>query len=82
MAKRKNQVDELKQLIEFMKGHNIRKLKTPKFQIEMGRPEDDAALAQQQEIDDIRREAAAKIPDEFFLGLPIKPGCQPTEKTS
>ncbi|MFH1370653.1 MAG: hypothetical protein ABII09_05135 [Planctomycetota bacterium] len=63
MAKRKNELDELKQLIEFMKGHNIRKLKTPKFQIEMGRPEDDANLAQQQEIDENVKQAAEFIDD-------------------
>jgi hypothetical protein len=55
MAKWKNELDELKQLMEFMKGHNISKLKTPKFQIEMGRPEDDIDLEKIKSLDENER---------------------------
>jgi hypothetical protein len=61
MAKRYAQLDKLKQITKFMEDHNILKLKTDKFQIERGRPEDAIDLAQRKEMNEKEAEECRRL---------------------
>ena len=61
MAKKRDQLDKLKQITKFMEEHNILKLKTPEFQIERGTPKDARDLAQTKEMDESMKAEAMRI---------------------